>query len=76
MNKQYHLLEEVDSYIRKEYKNDLQKMNGLICLLKTNYNNIENIKNPNDFKVAYKQAEGCEKELLEIINICKNSTQK
>ena len=76
MNKQYHLLEEVDSYIRKEYKNDLKKMNGLICLLKTNYNNIENIKNPNDFKVVYKQAEGCEKELLEIINICKNSTQK
>lgn len=44
MNKQYHLLEEVDSYIRKEYKNDLKKMNRLICLLKTNYNNIENIK--------------------------------
>ena len=76
MNKQYHLLEEVDSYIRKEYKNDLKKMNGLICLLKTNYNNIETLKNPNDFKVVYKQAEGCEKELLEIINICKNSAQK
>ena len=76
MNKQYHLLEEVDSYIRKEYKNDLKKMNGLICLLKTNYNNIENLKNSNEFKDVYKQSKVCKKELLEIINICKNSAQK
>lgn len=72
MNNKYDLLEKVDSYIRKEYKKNLKKMNGLICLLKTNYDNIENIKSPNDFKVVYHQAEGYDKELLEIINKCKN----
>lgn len=73
MSENYALLEKVDSYIRKEYKNDLKKKNGLICLLKTNNDNIENIKKPSDLKALYRQAEGYEKELFEIINNIKNS---
>lgn len=72
MNNKYDLLEKVDSYIRKKYKKNLKKMNELICLLKTNYNNIENITNPNEFEIFYHQAEGCKKELFEIINKYKN----
>lgn len=67
-------VEKVDNYIRTNYKDDIKKLNGLMCLLKSNIDNISNITKIDDFQIKYKQSKGYEEELLKVINICKNNT--
>lgn len=75
--KSIHILaDKIDTYIRTNYKDDTRKKNSLICLFKTNIDKIESIEKIEDFEIKYNQSKGCEKELLEIINVCKKSTQK
>ena len=65
-------LDNIERKIREKYSKDTKKMNSLICLFKTNIDNIENVKTERDFKINYKQAEGVQKDLLQIINEIKS----
>ncbi len=61
-------LDRIERKIKEKYYNDIKKMNALLCLFKTNIDNIDNIKTEKDFKVKFKQAEGVQTELLQIIS--------
>lgn len=77
----FELAEKIDLYIKNNYKMDyknkenIRKMNGLICLFKTNIDNLNKIQKASDFDVRFKQAKGHEEELLNIINICKKESE-
>ena len=62
------LLERIDSAIKDKYKNDIRKLNGVMCLFKTNIDNVEHISKIEDFDIKFNQSKGYEQELLDIIN--------
>lgn len=68
MSKNIELLEQIDNTIKDKYKNDTRQLNGIMCLFKTNIDNIEHISKIKDFDIKFKQAIGYEQELLDIIN--------
>lgn len=68
MSKNIELLEQIDNTIKDKYKNDTRQLNGIMCLFKTNIDNIEHISKIKGFDIKFKQAIGYEQELLDIIN--------
>lgn len=60
-------LAKIDFAIREKYKNDKKKLNGVMCLFKTNMFEIEKIKNVKDIKVKFEFSNGYQKELFEIL---------
>lgn len=68
MKNRLDFLDKIEKKIKEKYSKDIKKMNALLCLFKTNIDNIEKIKVEKDFKVKFKQAEGVQAELLQIIN--------
>lgn len=73
MKNRLDFLDEIEKKIKKKYSKDMKKINALLCLFKTNIDNIENIKSEDDFKIKFKQAEGVQTELLQIINEVKQA---